>query len=495
MLRALQVRAVRGASRNFDLIAVWMVLLIAQHLLPVTHFLARNDLLPWMVLTLSVVAFLRARPYGYGPHPMLTPRVDAIGLLAQRGASAAVPWALLFLYDAMHDPKPLLVSAGGARWQAPDPQSMTYAAGVILAILIAKAFGSTEGQTAWRPSRESPVVATVGVGVLVVLVVSVFGLMAGRRPDDNIVAAVARAELIGVSFLTIGLMSARMQNHWQRRAAGRKDGAPYAQQLFPAFLATFGPMLTIAIVFLVVRGLAFNFAFVISLLIVVWAAVVWPHPSPMMVSCVLHEVIPIGGSDPVPAAGQANAFDLPPEGALRFNPLATQRTLVMHPWLVPVRSSRIAELDDPIRALWELPPPTLDDHVLGQAAFEPDPLTKQDQWEVMSIRLRGRADMQQMKGGDAQTRRMVILRAFPATGRSARSRLATYRWEEDVPEDTIQILDATTQVAELRDGDLLLLSSEGVARAFEVEIGAPVYRFADANAFRPPQLEDYVEVS
>jgi hypothetical protein len=213
-----------------------------------------------------------------------------------------------------------------------------------------------------------------------------------------------------------------------------------------------------------------------------------------MVSCVLHEVIPVGGADSAPAVGQANAFDVPPEGALRFNPLATRRTLVMHPWLVPVRSSRIAELDDPIQPLWDVPPPLASDHVLGEASFEPDPLTKQDQWEVITVRLRGRADMSSVKSGDSQTKRMVVLRPFPATGRTTRARMATYRWEQNVPEDTIQILDATTQTAELRDGDILLLSSEGVAKAFEVEIGAPVFRFADANAFRPPQLEDYVEV-
>jgi hypothetical protein len=46
----------------------------------------------------------------------------------------------------------------------------------------------------------------------------------------------------------------------------------------------------------------------------------------------------------------------------------------------------------------------------------------------------------------------------------------------------------------IENGSIIVLATEGVARAFEVEIGAPVYRLPDAAGFRPPQLEDYVEL-
>ena len=45
----------------------------------------------------------------------------------------------------------------------------------------------------------------------------------------------------------------------------------------------------------------------------------------------------------------------------------------------------------------------------------------------------------------------------------------------------------------LENGSIIVLATEGVARAFEVEIGAPVYRLPDASGL-DPQLEDYVEL-
>jgi hypothetical protein len=476
-MRRLIITVQRGLWRNVDLLAVWMGLLIAQHHVPVTHFLGRNDLVPWMILTLSIVAFLRGRRFGLGPHPMLTPRIDTINAMIQRAAAAVAPWTLMYLWDAA---------------RLSDPQPVGLALGVVGAVVVLVAFGGSHGQTAWNPERGVPVGTILSSAALLVGAVAVAG-WAGAALGLEVASAASRALLVGLSFLTIGLMQARIQNQRQRAAAGRKDGQPHGQQIFPAFLAVFGPFVTLTVVFAVVHGVDFDQAFVVSLLVVVWAGIVWPAQSPVMVSCVLHEVIPTGGADPRPSAGQANAFDVPPEGALRFNPLRTRRTLVQHPWMVPVRSSRIAELDDPVKPLWQAGPPLLPEHLLGDAAFEPDPLTRQDQWEVLTIRLRGRSEVQSMSGGDAQVRRIVVLRALPAPGQSSRARMATYRWEEDVPEGSVQVLDPTTEVAELRDGDVLVISAEGVARAYEIEIGAPVYRQADANAFRAPQLEDYVE--
>ena len=63
-----------------------------------------------------------------------------------------------------------------------------------------------------------------------------------------------------------------------------------------------------------------------------------------------------------------------------------------------------------------------------------------------------------------------------------------------MPKETRQIITAKTPAVTLRDGDVLVMSSEGVARAFEVEMGEPIYDHSRANAFRAPQLEDYVEV-
>ena len=43
---------------------------------------------------------------------------------------------------------------------------------------------------------------------------------------------------------------------------------------------------------------------------------------------------------------------------------------------------------------------------------------------------------------------------------------ATYRWQEALPEDALQVVDASTPTLRLRDGDLLVVSVEGVARAW-----------------------------
>jgi hypothetical protein len=58
----------------------------------------------------------------------------------------------------------------------------------------------------------------------------------------------------------------------------------------------------------------------------------------------------------------------------------------------------------------------------------------------------------------------------------------------------VQTVDANTQRLLLTNGCVIVLSTEGVARAYELEIGAPVYQLNEAINFRPPQLEDYVKV-
>ena len=67
----------------------------------------------------------------------------------------------------------------------------------------------------------------------------------------------------------------------------------------------------------------------------------------------------------------ATPFDETPEGALRINPLEIKRILSTHPWLVPVKASRVPELDDPIRPLWPRREPPVAYHVLGGASLNP----------------------------------------------------------------------------------------------------------------------------
>jgi len=238
---------------------------------------------------------------------------------------------------------------------------------------------------------------------------------------------------------------------------------------------------------------SFEQAFVPAALIVAWAGVVWPKPVPIAVTCLLHEIMPAGGGDK-PITTTASSFDQTPQGALRINPLRIKRVRATHPWLVPVKASRVPELDDPIRPLWPRREAPLAYHIMGNASFEPDTYTSKEQWSEITIRLKGSDDVGSLSGAAATNRSFVVLKPFLRPGVSRRRKMVTYRWDKAVPEGTIQAVDATTETLSLENGSIIVLATEGVARAFEVEIGAPVYQMTEASGFRPPQLEDYVKV-
>ncbi len=469
---------------NLDLVAVWVLLVSIQPLVPVDHLLAQDDLGPWLTLSLCIVALLRARHLGAGPHPMLTKRRSGFGWVLRRIAVVLAPWSLLFWYL-------------GATTLAPAMFGVGFLSLLVSALLLS--MGHNHGRTGWNPPGLKVWLVWGLMSLFVAFSLAFTGVLCGDfsspwtdgslLPDWFGISA-----LTGFGYLVIGMMSGRVRNHRQRRAAGRRDGRPHRADVFPALLAFAGPAVGYALLNRILGGtMDFSQAYAGALHVVVWAAVLWPRPEPVARACVLHEVIPAGGGDKEARAAAAS-FERPPEGALRFNPLRSKRILVLHPWLVPVHSSRIDKLDDPVKELWRKRPPFLPHHILGEASFEPDPVTRMSQWDVINIKMSNRQDTGAVHSDDAQARRIAVLRPFPPPGRRGRRRLATYRWDEGGAMESLQVVDATTESATLMDGDVLVLSSEGVARAFEVELGAPLYDMADVEAFRPPQLEDYVKV-
>ena len=66
-----------------------------------------------------------------------------------------------------------------------------------------------------------------------------------------------------------------------------------------------------------------------------------------------------------------------------------------------------------------------------------------------------------------------------------------HRWESALHRDAVQVLDGATATLTLRDGDVLVTSTEGVARAYEVELGASVSAGHPMTLSRLPQVEDY----
>lgn len=508
-LKRVARRVRRGVMDNIDLVGLFIVLAGAQCFVPVGHMLARDDLMPWMLMAVVLCILLRGRAIGNGPHPQLTIQRGRFAKFMRKAGMAVIPVALLFWHDATYvTERSLLQFVTNPPDYAVELRIDDFVnplwGGIAVALTVASpvlmAMGRNDGLTAWDPPGPRGVARWIAFFVAVPLLGLVAGLL--RAGDLGFIGeALPSSALIGAAFVISGSMPRRPQDARQRRKAGRKDGKPWSPDRFPAALAVIGPGLGMMLLMLLfhvlsswVSPLDFTQSFIGVAHVAVWAAVVWQRPEPIARACMLWEVVPSGGGDKTVKDGSATGFEAPPEGALRFNPLRSRRINLVHAWIVPVRAARIGDLDDPIRDLWAKRPPYVPQHILGECAFEPDPLTRQTQDEVITLRMQGQAETTSLGGGDAQARRLVILRSFVGPGTVRRARTATYRWDQKVPEGTLQILDASVDMATLMDGDIIIMSSEGVGRAYEVEIGAPIYTRAEADAFRPPQLEDYVKV-
>jgi hypothetical protein len=473
---------------NLDLVLIWIVLLSAQPMISTESMLSNTHLAPWMMLSLGICAGFRACPLGDGPHPMLTARKNKADKRYRFIATVLIPVVLLYWY-----------LAGRADLFGQETQGFIYA-GIGFGILCIAAFflmlARKHQVTAWNPPGLSAGLMWVAGPVCALLLAAVAGWFDIQEWNSEFASGVGLSLLIGVGFVSISLMLGRVRNLRQRMAAGQRNGQPYFPGLFRLILAFMGPAVGLYLlqqIYLILFHELFDFnqSFVIALHVVGWTAVIWQKPVPIAVYCMLHEVIPHGGIDG--KGDTALSFEEAPEGSLRINPLKLRKTRAVHLWKVPVQAARIEDLDDPVRMLWSRPSAPLSSHVMGEACFEPDPITKKPQTEEITIRIRGGSDVSSVGQGDAQTRRLVVLRAFPVPGTSSERHLTTYRWDKRIPQQCIQIMDATTDRISLRSGDLIVLSTEGVARAYEVECGAPVYYYPEMATFRQPQIEDYVK--
>ena len=327
-------------------------------------------------------------------------------------------------------------------------------------------------------------------------------LIDGRADQGQAAGALVWAQwfgaclILGMTFLVEGLIDGSTRHLRQRRAAGQRDGGQWQPEKFKYALSFLGPLAGLWLLMQAIRMLqgqtpGFEQAFVGAMFVLAWVAVLWPRRTPVAVHCLLSEVRPSSGKDEK-GGDTALDFDQVPQGALRINPVQMRPTRAIHPWLVPVRAGRIEDLDDPVRPLWTRPNRPRDHHVLGDASFEPDPVTRQPQTRVITVRLRAPDDVTTLSGGDIQSRRIVVLRPFPVGDARRGQQSVTYRWDDDrLPPGSIQVVDATTRELQLRDGDVLVLSSEGIARAYAIEIGEPLYTWGPLSTSRPPQVEDY----
>ena len=152
-----------------------------------------------------------------------------------------------------------------------------------------------------------------------------------------------------MAFLTVGLIVGRAQHLRQRLAAGTKDNRPYRPAVFNYLFSSLGSAFGLWALYFIQDQLGlgdqvtFELAFVPAAFVVAWAGVVWTKPVPIAVTCLLHEIMPAGGGDKA-ISTTATPFDETPEGALRINPLQIKRILSTHPWLVPVKASRVPKV-------------------------------------------------------------------------------------------------------------------------------------------------------
>ena len=488
LFKRIQYTISRGIRSNLDLLILWILLIAIQPLVSVDHLLARPDLVPWLMFGLAGAVVLRGRRYGDGPHTSLTKRYSSTGAILSKAGMVGSLLALVWWYDV------------GMAWDVIRTQSVGWVdllvrpIGVTIATLLAIRLSKSHEQTAWNPHGVSSAsIWFVGTLSIVLMAVGI-GRLEKLNPSFH-----SESLLLGVAFLTVGLIVGRAQHLRQRLAAGTKDNRSYRPALFNYLFSSLGSALGLWALYFIQdqMGLGdqvtFELAFVPAAFVVAWAGVVWTKPVPIAVTCLLHEIMPSGGGDKA-ISTTATPFDETPEGALRINPLQIKRILSTHPWLVPVKASRVPELDDPIRPLWPRREPPVPYHVLGGASFEPCPFTNQEQWDEITIRLKGSDDVGSLSGSAATNRSIVVMKPFLKPGTPRKKRITTYRWEKPVWEASLQHVDATTESLSLENGSVIVLATEGVARAFEIEIGAPVYRLPEAAGFRPPQLEDYVEL-
>ncbi len=478
-------------AENWDMVLVGIALSCAQTVVPGDHALADPMLMPWLMLCLSISTLLRGRAVGDGPHPMLTERRGFMTGALRRLAVTAIPGVILALFLAARSFRSSLVGMDAGFGAVGLPAALAVlVGGAVVGLLVAT---RNHGRTAWDPPGISTALFTAALTVLGLSGTLLMGA-ASTLGDDGLFAFLPQSITLGIAFLTVGLALGRVQHLRQRLAARRRDGGPYRPAMFRVALALAGPSLGLWVLLQIYARLTgsvgFEQAWVLVFHVLSWSVVLWPARRPVAVHCLLHEVVPIGGADE-PTTTTAASFEEAPEGALRINPIDLRRTRNIHAWTVPVRASRIEELDDPIRPLWSRPAPFSQSHALGDAAFEPEPSTLAVQTGRITVHLRGGADVASLSGG-AAVRRVVILQAFPEPGQPRKARPRTYRWEPAVPAVCVQNVDAATQQVTLINGSILVLSTEGIARAYELEIGAPVYDWEEAMLQRPPQLEDYV---
>lgn len=475
-------RAERWVASNRDLLLVGALALCLLPLVPRSHWTARDDLVPWSILILCAAAAVRDPAGVVPPNPALTARRER--RLIARAVRAMLPLVLGLWYEGG---RRSALWVGGGVPDADLGQIAIWVVGASLSWGALRVAASRHGETAWRDPAAPSAWSWAWTAPLA-LVSAGAGLLGALIPW------VGAAALVGVCFVALPLALQRRQNRWQRARASDEQALDW---LKPLLLDALGPSLCLVVLHLSAgapqlasRASGFDEAGMVTIAILSWAIALWPRPQPLARLVLLHEVRPAGGVNPA-QSWQPGAAAAPPRGSLRVSPVALRRTRIFHPWWVPVRGGRVAGNDVPSVALWPSDEPTSSaDHVLGEAAFLPDDSGQVQTGEITIQLTEAPGTVEARRVEELGQRRVVVLRAFGRTPRST----SPWRWSPALTMDAVQEARAGVRTLTLRDGDLLVLASGGVARAYEVELGVTLTERRDAERLRTPSLGDYTQL-
>lgn len=474
-----------------DLLTFWLVTVLAQAIVPRTSYLADASLLPWLAVTLSGCLLLRDCSMLPAAHPALSQRRSMALGLVRRLTAASVPWVLLLWHEYL---------CARQSHEALLPFLFSMAGGASLILLVGVSFSQRERLTAWTPEQGGYPLLLLGAILLVTLPAWILQAPFWQETDTIVLylrTLLPPALFTGSTFLLAGLLLTPPRDFQQfvvgQRHQGRTRLAILLRLLGPllaAFLLPFPSMTLFHWLFLTqFSGLGFGGVMVHALFACLMYAALYPRPVPVAMACIFHEVRPSGSGED--DAEKIADFVKSPEGSLVFNPLNIERTRRLHPCLMPVESNQLALFESRAPHLWPLEGLPPQSFLLGHASFEVS--GGKPQWTTVTIRKASRDVISWKSHLGYNLQRMLILRAF--SPRWFRRNREAFEHEGRSWEGQTQSLGDVSDTMNLMNGDIVVLSIGGVIRAYEFEIGCPVYATDLVAHERPGILEDYVSLT
>lgn len=473
-----------------ELFLLWMGLVLAQALVPRTHYLADLSLLPWVTLTTSLCLLLRYYPLMPTPHPALSMRKATALALARRLSAVLVPWVLLLwvelAVDLRQDGK-LTLELGAATL------------GATLLLGLGMFYSQQQGLTAWTPTqggyKRLMSLLCLGAGLPLFLLEPRANPM--RDSGLTLGGIWLLPCLVGASFLLASSQLTPARDMAQFVAGQAHHGRPavriWLQVLAPLLATWFLPVLGLGALnaFYLERygDLGFSGAMLHALVICLFTGALYPRAVPVAMACIFHEVRP-KGEEEEPEEGKVSDFTASPEGSLVFNPLHVERTRRIHPVLIPVESPQLALFEARVPYLWPLEGVAPQNQLLGHASFEVQ--GAYPQWQEITVRKASRDLIAWKSQLGFNLQRILILRSFSESWLPIQE--VTFDHEETRWEGQVQSMADPGDTLSLRTGDMVVLSVGGSIRAYELEIGAPVYPGDPVAHERLPVLEDFVRV-